>query len=211
MISKAVHQAEIIQIFAKQPQLGTVKTRLIPMLGIVGATQFYHRLCWQQLQRLDLVVYQDKLQLYAYPHYHHVFFKQCQQTFGCELYSQSGFDLGMKMATALQHGLQSAQRVVLIGTDCPHLDQTYIEHAFQALRHGAAVVLGPANDGGYVLVGMNQTVAPIFTEMPWSTEQLLEQTVRRLQNLRLNYHLLSVLDDIDTPLDYLGMPEKNTL
>jgi len=193
--------AEIIQIFAKQPLVGMVKTRLIPMLGAVGATQFYHRLCWQQLQRL---AYQHTIHLYVYSH-HHGFFRQCQQVFACQIRQQQGLDLGMKMAMALQQGVRQAQRVVLIGTDCPHLDADYIQAAFQALRDGADVVLGPANDGGYVLIGVNQLVPPIFSGIPWSSERVLSQTIRRLRRLRLSYTLLPVLADMDTPMDLLTM------
>jgi rSAM/selenodomain-associated transferase 1 len=93
---------------------------------------------------------------------------------------------------------ESIEFVVLIGTDCPALNPAYVECAFEALQEGVEVVLGPAEDGGYVLVGMRQPVPEMFSNISWGSGAVLEETVQRLQQLGLSYRLLETLWDVDT-------------
>jgi rSAM/selenodomain-associated transferase 1 len=113
---------------------------------------------------------------------------------------QNGPDLGARMQDALEWALQRAPWAVLIGSDCPGYDSDYLQTAFAALeRHDA--VLGPALDGGYVLIGMRRAAPELFADMPWSTTGVLDTTRQRLQRKGWSWQELPTLRDIDTPQD----------
>ena len=102
-----------------------------------------------------------------------------------------------------------ADRVVLIGTDAPELHESDVREAFTALRRDD-VVLGPAADGGYWLIGLSEPHAFLFEEMEWSTDQVFLETARRAQVRGLTLHLLRVLDDIDTVEDWRNYEARRT-
>ncbi len=112
-------------------------------------------------------------------------------------------DLGQKMSAAIEEAFKRGRkRVVVIGTDAPELQAKHLKEAFANLET-ADVVLGPAEDGGYYLIGMNQLHRALFSEISWSTEQVFTQTLQRIRDLRLRYRLLQRLSDIDYPEDVL--------
>ncbi len=180
----------ILQIFAKAPIPGTVKTRLIPTLGEKGATDLHTQLVTHCLQKFSPLF---TIQLWCTSE--HPFFHACYTKFGVSLHRQQGNDLGQRMAYAL--GSESS--AVLIGSDCPSLNTQNIQDAFIALQQG--IVLAPAEDGGYVLIGMQTVIPELFTNMPWGTSQVLKVTRARLQNLELDWQELPIQWDIDRPED----------
>jgi len=183
-----------LQIFAKAPIYGQVKTRLIPKIGAAGATDLHKQFVQLNLQKFSKLF---QVQLWCAPDELHPFFQTCQQKFDISLYRQQGIGLGERMAYALN----SCQPTVLIGSDCPILTPKIIYDAFAALQKDYSVVLSPAEDGGYVLIGMRQFIPEIFTNIPWGTSEVFSITKQRLNALGIKWYQLATQWDIDRPED----------
>jgi len=126
-----------------------------------------------------------------------------RQWLGSDLFfrPQGAGDLGERMARAFRGAFEcDAARVVLVGTDCPGLTEGLLGDAFESLRH-TDLVLGPARDGGYYLIGLRKTTPGLFTGVPWGTEKVLERTKEIADGLGLSVRLLDLLDDVDRPED----------
>lgn len=187
----------LVQIFCKAPRVGEVKTRLIPGLepgGAEKAATLYEAMVERVVTGLRNLP--GTATVIHMPVQDESYFLR----FKLPLYTQQGSNLGQKMCHALRSGLEDYDRVVLLGTDCPLIDAEYIEHAFQALDDHD-VVLGPAEDGGYGLVGVSQRVPEMFDDIDWGTDVVLSQTCRKLNQLRINYALLPLVWDVDRPGD----------
>ena len=118
------------------------------------------------------------------------------------LRAQCDGGLGERMAGAIAEAVEhGADRVVVIGTDCPDVNASVVEHAFEQLDD-ADVVLGPATDGGYYLIGMSALHASLFAHIPWSTADTLRVTLDRARESRLSIALLEERNDIDTADDW---------
>ncbi len=119
------------------------------------------------------------------------------------IYTQVDGDLGARMAYALQTAEQdtSTKGMILVGTDCPFIDRDYLHGAISALESGENVVVGPANDGGYVLLGVKTYHPRLFEDIDWGTESVLGSTLDRVRELGLSYRRLSPLVDIDLVSD----------
>jgi len=115
-------------------------------------------------------------------------------------YLQRGGDLGERMYHALAQGLSRGSAVVLVGSDCPGLCEQYLAEAFSALED-ADVVLGPAQDGGFVLIGCRQVRDGMLNGISWGRGEVLKQTLRQLATRGLSVALLTELYDVDTPAD----------
>ncbi len=116
--------------------------------------------------------------------------------------AQEGDGLGERLQHAFGVSFQAgAERIVVIGTDCPYLGCGDIEQAWEALAHHD-VVLGPANDGGYWLLGLKTLYSELFSGIFWGTEFVLEQTMVKAQQLGLKVALFRTLSDVDTMLDW---------
>ena len=113
---------------------------------------------------------------------------------------QVGDNLGERMSKAFEDELEAAPSVVLIGSDCPLMDKSRIAQAFEVLE-GKDLVLGPAEDGGYYLIGMNSSY-DVFTGVEWSTEKVLKQSLLKAKELGLKVGQLEVLRDLDDLDDY---------
>ncbi len=185
----------ILQIFAKAPIVGKVKTRLKDAIDEQAATDLHKRLvkyCLQKFSRIFTV------QLWCYPNELHPFFITCKSEFNISLHNQQGKNLGERMAYALAS--TAPKPTILIGTDCPTLTVNTLQNSFIALQQNQ-VVLGPAEDGGYVLIGMQQKIPELFTDIPWGTSLVLETTRSRLSTLQLNWYETSIQWDVDRPQD----------
>lgn len=192
-------QARIL-LFCKPPIPGQAKTRLIPALGAQGAADLHAELARAMLARAvrsELA----PVELWASAVPEHAFFQRLRADFECALSTQHGGDLGARMAHALETTLADAEFVVLIGTDCPVLDEQYLAQACAALANGADVVLGPAEDGGYVLIGLRRFDPAVFAGVSWGTPAVLEQTRQRCAGLAWSGVELKTLWDIDRPED----------
>jgi rSAM/selenodomain-associated transferase 1 len=185
----------IVHIFAKAPQAGQVKTRLMPHYDAAAAAAIYRQLLWSQLTRL---AGQFRLQLWCAPSPQHPFLQQCAQQFAATLHTQHGADLGQRMAYALASTAPLPS--VLIGSDCPTLDSALVQAAFRHLQQQAAV-FAPTEDGGYCLVGMHKVPPGFFLDMAWSQTTVMAETRQRLQALGLTWAELPTQWDVDRPED----------
>jgi rSAM/selenodomain-associated transferase 1 len=197
-------------IFAKAPIPGRSKTRLAGKLGARGAARLQARLTRHAL-RTAVRSRLAPLQLWCAPDSTHGFFAACRRDHPLTLHRQHGADLGRRMHHALTRALRGSGSAVLIGSDCPALTPAVLNNAFAALRDGADVVLVPALDGGYVLVGVRRSAARLFHAIGWGGARVLAQTRRRLRQLKLTCVELPALGDVDTPADFLMMKRSGLL
>ena len=188
-----------IIIFAREPVYGQVKTRLIPALGAARATELYTALLDFTLNKIH-TYHLAPVCLCITPESSPAFFLQRYPFTELQITKQKGEDLGQRMANALKQSLRHFSRAILIGTDCPFLNQSDLEQAIAALdTHD--MVFSPAHDGGYVLVGARCSVADSFTGIDWGSEQVMRQTRKRLTELNISWQELALQQDIDDEND----------
>ncbi len=191
-------------VFARVPIPGSVKTRLIPKLGEAGATRVYRRLLYNTLENCTRIQ-GVRRELWLDRDTSDPELSELAARLDLSLHLQHGPDLGARMQHAFADVFHRARSAVLIGSDCPECDRDYIEAAFQALQcHDA--VLGPAADGGYVLIGLKRVDASLFTGIPWGTADVLETTRKRLRRLHWTWLELDVKRDVDEPRDLDRFP-----
>ena len=188
-----------IAVFARAPVPGAVKTRLVPLLGADGAARLHAGLVRHALATAR-EAHPATLQLWCTPDAAHPFFAECAERFSCELRVQRGEDLGERMA----HAFASEAPLVLIGADCPPLRASHLEHAWRALL-SADAVLAPAQDGGYVLVGLARPAPMLFEGIDWGGAGVMRETRRRIAAAGLRCVELETLWDVDRPEDYRRM------
>jgi len=188
-------------VFAKAPVPGQVKTRLAAAVGEQAATRLYQHMLAQVLQTAR--AFDPDYTLYLAGDRQHPWLTQ--HAAGQPCLPQLGSDLGERMSQALQQGLQGSDSVMLIGTDCPGIDSAYLQQAQQAL-HDHDWVIGPALDGGYVLIGCKNFHAAVLDNMPWSQPDLMQQTRRTIRQIGASLFELPPLHDIDTRDDLLHYP-----
>lgn len=185
-----------IIIFVRKPELGKVKTRLAHAIGEEKALEVYCEL----LRLTHAAVVQcgaDKFIFYAggieeHDIWEDHLFQKRKQAEG---------DLGYKMMQAFREVFQMGYtNVVITGSDCPDITAQLLEEAFDKIQTADAVI-GPAADGGYYLLGLKQLLPSIFSNIPWSTSQVLPATLAALQHAGMQYNLLQQLTDIDTAED----------
>ena len=198
-------------IFAKAPVAGFVKTRLIPALGAEGAADLARRMLRHTLIQA-LAVGAQAVELCMSPAPLEPAWQGVALPQAVERSEQGEGDLGARMNRAVERALAQQQGpVVLIGTDCPALSTAHIAQACRQLDQHDAVML-PAADGGYVLLGLQQSRPQLFTAMAWSTPAVAPETLRRMASLGLDVWQGEELNDIDVPSDlkYLPPAFKNT-
>jgi hypothetical protein len=177
-------------IFIKNPILGHVKTRLAVDLGAKGALKVYHTL----LEYTKEVSAQVSAERYLY-YSHQIDQKDSWPNHEFIKKKQSEGDLGRRMFNALQERKEKLK--LIIGSDCPQLMKEDIEAAFTAL-HDHDLVIGPANDGGYYLVGMKKPHPSLFKGVKWSSETVFSTTLEKAQQQNLKVKILRELVDLDT-------------
>ncbi|MBL8258612.1 MAG: TIGR04282 family arsenosugar biosynthesis glycosyltransferase [Candidatus Competibacteraceae bacterium] len=187
-------------VFAKAPVPGQVKTRLAGRLGARGAARLYRRLLARTL-RAAQVARLCPVELWCAPDSSHGFFGQCRRAYGVRLRRQGEGDLGRRMDRALKQALRESRQAVLIGGDCASVGAPELRAAFEQLASGYDAVLGPAQDGGYVLVGLSRPCPPMFRKIAWSAPTVLEATRRRLRQAGARWFELPLGWDVDTPAD----------
>jgi len=187
-------------IFCKAPIPGQVKTRLMPELTARQAADVHSELALGIMQ-LALGSRLCPVQLWCAPSLGHPFFTAAATRHHLILQQQQGHDLGGRMYSAFRTALKRYTHALIIGCDCPSLTPDDLDEALSALNKGCEVVLGPAEDGGYVLVGVNRLYQAIFDNMPWGSAQVLAETRDRIRQLNLCLHELAMQWDVDTPRD----------
>lgn len=188
-----------IIVFIRAPRIGTVKTRLAAGLGATGACEAYRHMIGLTLSAVrgahasvELRCTPDdaagELAAWREPDW--------------SVAPQGEGDLGARMLRAVADNLAKGfQRVILIGTDCPYLAVPDLRAAAAALD-AQEVVIGPAEDGGYWLIGLRGLHAGLFQDIPWSTGEVMATTLQRARAAGLSVHCLRVLRDVDTLADW---------
>lgn len=196
---KQFEDACIVQ-FAKAPQRGKVKTRMQPVLSEAQCVRLHEQLLSTTTQ---VLVNSQLAQVELSVTHHHAFFDDVYSSHSGDLTLSLQVDgnLGEKMQATVAKALQKFQCVIVVGSDCPFIDKNYLLQAFEALQHGNDIVLGPAKDGGYVLIGLTSEQPTVFADVDWGTEKVLAQTLRSIDRLKLRCHQLESLHDIDRPED----------
>jgi len=191
-----------LQIFAKEPVPGQVKTRLARAIGEREAAAVHARFVETTLatavaaRSRGLV---DAIELWCAPAADAPVFAAWRDRHGVVLRTQAGADLGARMGGALDSALARGSRALLVGTDCPLLDVDHLAQAAAALEHHDAV-FAPVEDGGYVLVGLSRSV-DVFSGVPWSTPQTMAATRDRMRAGGVTWHELPLLWDVDEAAD----------
>lgn len=192
-----------IAILAKAPVAGLAKTRLIPALGADGAAALQERLIRRTVETATGAAL-GGVTLWGTPDDTHPLFRSMQTRHGVALGVQPDGDLGARMQEA---AIAANGPVLIVGADCPALTANHLALAAATLRNYDVVVI-PADDGGYVLIGLAQPHATLFADMEWGTATVMEQTRQRLQSLTLMWRELPTLWDIDTPEDLERMKRE---
>ena len=187
-------------IFARYPEFGKVKTRLIAKLGAAAATEIYRQLAELTIKTARNLRLRHKIDL-------EIWFtggtaELMGQWLGQELLyrEQVGASLGDRLIYALGATVNQNSKVLIIGTDCPNLTVEILEQGLINLQNHD-LVLGSATDGGYYLIGMKQFLPQLFTNIAWSSAVVAAQTLEIAADLGLQTHLLPPLTDIDNPED----------
>jgi uncharacterized protein len=192
-------------IFVKNPVPGKVKTRLARSIGDEPAAEVYRQLLLhtksitQQLKVDKLVYYADDIAE-----------NDLWESSAYQKRQQQGENLGERMASAFAACFDAGYRqVVIIGSDCAEITAAHVEQAFAALNTND-VVIGPATDGGYYLLGMKKLNQRLFENIPWSTDAVMSSTLQKVNELGLNYLLIETLSDIDDLEAYQKMKMQDT-
>lgn len=187
-----------VVIFAKAPVPGAVKTRLIPALGADGAADLARQMLGETLASAAAAG-NLRVELCASPHPDDPAWIDVLPP-GLERSDQGQGDLGERLAAASARAIRDGERVLLIGTDCPGLDAARLRAAASHLdRHD--VVLYPAQDGGYVLLGLARWHESLFRDIAWSSDSVAAETEERVRALGWSLHRSEPLRDIDDPAD----------
>lgn len=183
-----------VAILAKAAVPGFAKTRLIPALGAHGAAALQARLI-ERTVATACAANIGPVTLWGAPDTKA--FAELGQKYPIRLARQPDGDLGERMRVAAEDCCPA----LMIGTDCPALEPAHLQDAAAALRDGTDVVIIPAEDGGYVLIGLQHPARALFENMPWGTASVMAETRRRAGDLGLALHELSALWDVDVPAD----------
>lgn len=182
-------------IFAKLPEPGRVKTRLIPELGADGACRAYIELFQRTLRQT--ATWPGERWLYCAPQHSASFFIEAAEQHDLRLRTQADGDLGERMFAALSDHPHGA---LLIGSDCPLLDVTHLAEAATALdQHDVAIL--PSEDGGYVMIGQRSPHPAPFNDMTWSHAEVFKHTRERAVAAGLSVWVGPTLWDVDEPGD----------
>ena len=186
-------------VFARAPVLGGVKRRLAADIGDAAALAAHIQLTEDTLKRLAVVEGLETELWLAGEADAHV--RRWLGAWQLCLRRQQGSDLGQRMANALVRCHGDGFHGLVVGGDCPPVDAAYVRQAAEALGQ-ADVVLGPALDGGYGLVGTRQPLPQIFLDIPWGTNAVLQATLERIEQAALSVRLLDPIWDVDTVSDW---------
>lgn len=185
----------LVIVFVKNTALGSVKTRLARTIGDFGALKVYEELLLITKQAINKL--ETDVRIY--------FSKEIDSNEWVKFpkYKQQGIDLGERMSNAFKDGFNDGYKnIILIGSDLPDISTAHIENGIKELEDNNAV-FGPAEDGGYYLIGLNMLIPALFKSKPWSQPHLLQTTLQELHSLNISVGILDTLNDIDTYEDLI--------
>ena len=194
-----------IAVMAKAPMAGHVKTRLVPPLTREEAAELYRCLLLDKIRQVGTLSGVDPYLAYTPPEARAQMASLAPQDF--TLIPQAGSDLGDRLhrlsAILLERGHPG---VIIIDSDTPTLPSTYLLDALDRLQNRSTdLVLGPAEDGGYYLIGLKRPCLALFDDIPWSSPEVFSETLRRASAQRLEVATLPSWFDVDTPSDLLRL------
>ncbi|NET54885.1 MAG: glycosyltransferase [Symploca sp. SIO2E6] len=192
---------ERLIVFTRYPEPGKTKTRMIPALGAEGAASLQRQLTENTLLQVKELAASHPVSVEV--HFTGASEQLMQAWLGSDLVyqPQAEGDLGKRMASAFAASFAAGMtRVVIIGIDCPDLKSQLMEQAMEALGQND-LVLGPAEDGGYYLIGLQRTIKELFVGISWGTSQVRQQTLEIAHQLDLAIAFLPLLKDLDRPED----------
>ena len=192
-----------VLIFAKNPVAGKVKTRIAATMGDKIALSVYQQLL-NHTFNITSYLPVDKIVFYS----DYVEENDLWSSGAYDKKVQNGEDLGRRMENAFADAfVEGNEEVIIIGTDCAELSAEIIMKGFAHLRK-YDVIIGPATDGGYYLLGMNKLHPGLFRDIDWSTDKVLEQTISVCRQNKIDFHLLPELSDIDNEADLRKMKDE---
>lgn len=205
----------VLVVFAKAPIPGQVKTRLCPPLTPDEAATIHGSFVLDTVERTKAATERFTLPIDRFlacaPSSAHPFFKVLEARHHIRLIDQAGEDLGERMARTFDQLFARGYRsVVLVGTDIPSLPLEEYRRTF-GLLESHDLVIGPALDGGYYLLGLNRPVPELFVGIPWSTGLVLKATEDKARSLGLTVALTAPWRDVDTIDDLTALIDANTL
>ena len=187
-------------IFVKNPELGKVKTRLAKTMGDDAALDVYIQLLKhtsivaKECQAQGLVFFSSTLPSND-PHWPKDHFQYFLQNDG---------NLGDRIQAAFKMAFEHFEKVIIVGSDCPGINEELIHQADKVLEENNAVI-GPAEDGGYYLLGLKKFHSSLFENITWSEETVFEETIAAIQKLEWKYEILETLSDVDYEEDWLAL------
>ena len=193
----AAREPVAIAVLAKAPVAGFAKTRLIPLIGEERAAALQIRLTARAIAAA-CAANTGPVTVWTTPDDGHESFAALRAKHDVTLMQQPDGDLGARMLAAM---VAVGGPALVIGTDCPALSETHLCQAADVLRDGTDVVVCPAEDGGYVLIGARKPEPVLFDRMTWSTETVMDETRHRLQRNDLTWREPFTLWDVDRPDD----------
>ncbi len=192
---------ETLIIFTRYPEPGKTKTRMIPALGAEGSAILQRQLTEHTLKQVKKL--QSMRSVFLEFHFAGGNQQLMREWLGKNLtyYPQPKGDLGQRMYSAFARAFAAgSDRVVIIGIDCPDIDEFLLDRAFDLLKQ-KELVLGSAEDGGYYLIGLSCLIAQLFKDISWGSDRVLTQTTNIANKLGFNFDYLTTLNDIDRPED----------
>ena len=195
-----ISQKTALLVFTRTPDPGSVKTRLLSVMDAQRAVTIQAGLLQRTLETARAST-ADNIELWCTPTTQHPVLLELKDRFSLTLQTQAGADLGERMCFAMEQALRAYRHVALIGSDCMDLAAADIDLALEQLAAGTDVVLGPALDGGYYLVGLSRLYRQLFAGIKWGTDRVLEETRERVAQSGLKLHELPVRRDLDRPED----------
>lgn len=200
------YERGVVALFAKEPVKGKVKTRMEAQLGQEGALSLhkaliryvFSNLAESQLCPVQLWVAQAQAPSRSNNISEEFFLSICNKR---DISYQKGESLGERMAHTARELLKDSEYVVLVGADCASVDAAYLEQALEALESGEQIVFGPAEDGGYVLLGLRIVPECLFAQVPWGEAEVMVKTRQNLKAAGLSWLELAPRWDVDRPQD----------
>ncbi len=187
-----------VVVMARAPVPGETKRRLIPAIGAERAAAL-HRAMIRRAVATAIESGVGPVELWCTPHTDHDVFRSLRDRAQVRLHVQVGTDLGERMHAAIA---AHPGATAVVGTDCPFLEPQDLVHTAGVLRRGDAdVVIVPAFDGGYVLIGVDRPRPELFARVDWGTDRVLAQTRQRACAARLRLAELAARGDVDCPED----------
>jgi hypothetical protein len=198
-----------IAVFAKAPRAGEVKTRLAAGIGAAEAAAVHARLVHHALETATAAA-PGRVELWCAPDIDDPFFAGCAARWQVPLHAQQGADLGARMSAAFAHAYAQRHPLVIIGADCPALGVDDLREAMGLLGTHDAVV-APAEDGGYVLIGLAHPAPVLFQHIAWSSPDVMLVTRERARQARLDLAEMRTFWDVDRPEDYERLEREGLL